>query len=735
MFRSGNVLQRSRSRFDLTVGGRTFRVFVSSTFSDLKVERNALARWVFPRLRALCEARGYKFQAVDLRWGVREEAALDQQTVRICLEEVARCRRLSPRPNFIALLGDRYGWCPPPSMIPAGELEALRPLLSGANTALVDKWYQRDDNAVPTEYVLQPRRGAFEEYATWKPVERQLREALVGAAERARLAESAKRNYRASATELEIIRGALDVPDAREHVFAFLRSIENLDDVKAALPADLARELVDTAHDTTWDADAWNAQGRLKTSLADRLGSANVWTYEVRWTNGALDLSGVVSQLPANAAPPEADARLPDTHSLCEAVWHRLSRVIAKEMDALDRESHDPLAVEQRAHAEFAEERRRVFVGRQEPLGRIAEYLKRGPARPLVVHGPSGSGKSALMARAIADARIAHPQAVIVDRFIGAALGASEARSLLESLSRELTRSFGGDETSIPITYEKLVNAFPDRLALAQPQRPVIVLLDALDQLSETHEGRRLVWLPRELPPNVRIVVSTLPDEKYQCFPELRATAQPEDLVPISPMSPAEGEKILDAWLSVSARAVTVLQRDALLRRFRETGLPLYFKLAFEEARRWHSYDGDAPAAALPGNTAGMIKALYRRLSDDSQHGATVVGRVLAYLAAGRHGLSDQEILHLLWRDTDVREDFERRKRHEVPEENPGLPPVIWSRLYFDLEPYLGRRDDFGVHLLTLNHRQLSEVALTEDLHSSAADIHRRLADYFATWA
>ena len=91
--------------------GRTFRVFVSSTFADLKEERNALARLVYPRLWALCEARGYKFQAVDLRWGVREEAGLDQQTVRICLDEIARCQKLSPKPNFIVLLGDRYGWC------------------------------------------------------------------------------------------------------------------------------------------------------------------------------------------------------------------------------------------------------------------------------------------------------------------------------------------------------------------------------------------------------------------------------------------------------------------------------------------------------------------------------------------------------------------------------------------------------------------------------------------------
>lgn len=33
---------------------RTFRIFVSSTFSGLKEERNALQKYVFPRARGLC---------------------------------------------------------------------------------------------------------------------------------------------------------------------------------------------------------------------------------------------------------------------------------------------------------------------------------------------------------------------------------------------------------------------------------------------------------------------------------------------------------------------------------------------------------------------------------------------------------------------------------------------------------------------------------------------------------
>jgi hypothetical protein len=60
---------------------RTFRIFVSSTFSDLKAERNALQEKVFPRLRDLAMAHGGRFQVIDLRWGVSDEASLDQQAM------------------------------------------------------------------------------------------------------------------------------------------------------------------------------------------------------------------------------------------------------------------------------------------------------------------------------------------------------------------------------------------------------------------------------------------------------------------------------------------------------------------------------------------------------------------------------------------------------------------------------------------------------------------------------
>ena len=50
---------------------QVIRVFVSSTFSDLVAERNALAADVWPVLEEYCRQRGFTLQAIDLRWGVQ----------------------------------------------------------------------------------------------------------------------------------------------------------------------------------------------------------------------------------------------------------------------------------------------------------------------------------------------------------------------------------------------------------------------------------------------------------------------------------------------------------------------------------------------------------------------------------------------------------------------------------------------------------------------------------------
>ncbi len=46
---------------------RLFRIFLSSTFSDFKIERNELYQRVFPIIKQRCSQLGYEFQVVDMR--------------------------------------------------------------------------------------------------------------------------------------------------------------------------------------------------------------------------------------------------------------------------------------------------------------------------------------------------------------------------------------------------------------------------------------------------------------------------------------------------------------------------------------------------------------------------------------------------------------------------------------------------------------------------------------------
>ena len=59
---------------------------------------------VYPRLKSYCQERGYDFQVVDMRWGVRDESTDDHMTTELCMRELRACQKLSTGPNFIVSL-------------------------------------------------------------------------------------------------------------------------------------------------------------------------------------------------------------------------------------------------------------------------------------------------------------------------------------------------------------------------------------------------------------------------------------------------------------------------------------------------------------------------------------------------------------------------------------------------------------------------------------------------------
>ncbi len=688
---------------------RTFRVFVSSTFSDLRGERGALAERVFPRLRGLCREHEARFHAVDLRWGVSEEASLDQRAMLICLEELHRCRRISPRPNFVVLLGDRYGWRPLPYAIPGNEFAEIEKRCPASYRALIAEWYRRDDNAVVSrggvaypEHVLRARTGEYEKDERWCMVERDLLTALIESTADMQLSTRARLKYGTSATEQEIEHGALAVADAREHVHCYHRRIANFDQLVSEASTSVAgRDFADFDGTGHLDDGARKNLLDLRSRLVDTLGN-QFHEYEARWSKGRVTQDHI--------------------DGLCEDVYRDLKSIIEAETERL--ESSGAVVREQALHEEFARDRTATFVGRVAILDRIRRYAADGTPHPLLLYGPAGSGKSSVMAAA---AREAPPQSTVIQRFVGTTPQSSDGGALLRGLWRQISEAYG-DQTTVPGDETELIGSFGQRLALARPDKPLILFIDALDQLPASDPAVPLSWLPGELPPHVRVVLSILSDAPPQQF---HARLPADAVVRLEPMAPAEGSELLDQWLAGAQRTLQPSQRRQVLDAFAANGLPLFLKVAFEEARRWQSFT-PPDQTVLVDSVPGVLGNLLERLEKD--HGPLLVERSIGLLGASRAGLAEDELLDVLSGETDVLAEF-RTRSAKSPDlgPHPRLPVIVWSRLFFDLEPYLSERAAEGTTVMSFYHGQLASAVGTRYLSRAGVRLarHGGLAAYF----
>ena len=684
----------------MPISTKIFRVFVSSTFSDLIAERDALQSKVYQRLAALCKAHGASFQAVDLRWGVSEQAAEDQRTMRICLGEIDRCRELTPYPNFILLMGDRYGWQPIPELIPANEFEKIRTHLSQQRSQteelqLLERWYVRDDNALPPVYELQSRKERRITYTQWLSIEKNLGLLLRQASKALDFSQTQLRRYQASATEQEIAhRGLLNNNCDDDSAFFFFREIEGLPD------DDRARQFRDIDSRGEIDTAAQASLARLKADLRNNF-PANTFTYRTCWEDTG----------PSNK----------HLDKLCNDVYRQLASAILNAHSGEEDETQ--LDAELRAHALFAKQRSRIFVGRKDTLEGIDRYLGVPAKYPLVIHGPSGSGKSTVISRALQSTgacQLADP----IYRFIGTVAGSSNIRLLLASLCSQLRRRCKNFDDP-PNEYSDLVRDFWDQLCACAAISPVLIIIDALDQLHELYDAHGLAWLPFELPENVHFIVSCLPGD---CLNRLQAKLPPSQLLGLDSMAAEDADELLDLWLGEAGRRLQSEQRQTVIGAFRDNGLPLYLRLLFEQARTWRSnFKPIKPAADIPG----LIRETFAVLSAAGRHGRVLVERSLAYIAAGRAGLSHEEVIDVLSRDHQVMADFRRRSPLSPPTDR--LPVIIWSRLYLDLAPYLTESLADGAQILDFFHRQLREVVERDYLcPGKREESHRALSEYFA---
>jgi len=494
------------------------RVFVSSTFRDMQAEREHLVKHIFPEIRARCRERGLAFTEIDLRWGITEEEARRGDVVRICLDEIDRCR-----PFFIGILGDRYGWIP--DLSDPDRLRELEERMPGATDAI--------------------KRGP-------------------------------------SLLELEIRYGALGVSNAASYAhFYFHRPSKS---GSGANPS----------------ADEQDRLGALK----DEIRASGLPVRE--------DISG--------------------KEALGRAIADDLMRMIDELRPASAERSI--LEIERAAHEAFASTRRHSYFPNARNVRRIDEHVEDdGP--PLIVLGDSGAGKTSLLAHWTQRYREANPGSFCVTHYVGATETAGDIEIVTRVMAEIKERYALAEE--LPAQPDEVLSDFPQWLGRVQGER-LVLAIDALDQL----EGgaRALRWLPAYVPPNVRLIVSTLKGPVLETLRE----REWEELT-VQPLDADAREAVIESYLGTYRKQLTSKQ----LRRIAEDNQcsnPLFLRTLLEELRVFGRFEQlDARIAHLLA--AIDLDDLFQRVLEriETDYGADLVRTALLDIWASRRGLSESELL------------------------------------------------------------------------------------------
>ena len=550
-----------------------------------------------------------------------------------------------------------------------------------------------------------------------------------------------------SATHLEIVNGLLEFPDAEKHVFDFSRDIVGLPQSEPSLTA---RLFTDYLPDGNPDLEAAALCLQMRADIKAVLSESQIHTFPSCW-QGTED----------------SPISLDHLDQFCLDVEESLKRVISGQLDELVTKK-DTLTVELEGQAAFIVETGTILFGRDRDLARIVNHahqlIAKGKTQPLIVHGIAGNGKSALMAKAVmaltdafksplkkgdsggfaADGLSKSPpaplcqrgeddgKAVVLYRFIGATPRSWVSETFLEDLVRHMAREYGQPEPEMPEGgIRKIAELFKEHLALASQEKPLILLIDALDQFDSTRPILLADLFPRELPDHVCLILSILDGTGKE---RLVGHYPKAALLEVKPLGPKACAAILDNLLEkgddfTPQRTITARQKKALLTHTSAIGSPLYVTLLAPTARRLRSLDN---VPELPDNIEGLTEFVINDIA--RRHGyRTLTRTALQYLKLARFGLSEKELQKVLWADPEVQVEFDRLNKWKEHELN-AMPPIIWSRLYAELDPYINEYWMDGQLLHRYFHRVFGEVA-GKMYEERRRLMHGRLADYFGQQA
>lgn len=315
-------------------------------------------------------------------------------------------------------------------------------------------------------------------------------------------------------------------------------------------------------------------------------------------------------------------------------------------------------------------------------------------------------------------------------RFLGTTPQCMNIYDVLFSVLGQLSDSY--DMIMSPVNYrnmKKLVEFTPRylRQIATTAKEPIIVLLDSVDQLAPYNNAYSMEWLPTLLPTNLKLIISTLPEEHGILDNLKKILPDKECYVEVPLLSQTTGKLIAETYLKLKKRSLTPKQTDLLLSVFRESPSALFLKLLLDEARKWNSYTPVGELELAP-TVKEAINKLFSNL--ETKFGITLVSHALGYITIGYSGLTEFEIEDVLSCDDEVL--IEVYRYHDPPV--PGIvriPPLLWARIRHDIREYLVEKLSQGKSTLYWYHRQFIETARQRYTQNGEEKLHRNLVDIY----
>lgn len=668
---------------------KLFRLFVSSTFSDFKKERETLQSKVFPAIKEYASQYEYTFQPIDLRWGISSEAQLSNKTAEICLNEVRECKK-HIEPNFLVMLGDKYGWEPLPITIESDEFRILLSVLNVEEQAELSKWYIEDENELPKSYFLVDRNNQSLSDDSWGVHESRIRGLLQKAAKNADLEKDEISKYFRSITEAEIIEGVISYgpitefqnklinskltteKDDYQNIFGFFRDIDTCNNKELRADEDYFENY----------ERAQEVKNKLKNALA-------------------LENTLVASTRMVQRGSLECD--------YLDNFEQRVINFLKSKIDAHYQKEQikqiTPIELEVAEHTKYQNLKLKNYVDIPATQYHLKRYIDENNPQPLVMFGESGTGKSTAMAKATQAIKLTSEKRVVF-RFVGATANANNTRSILTSILEEL-------DIVIPdrlIDFAEFCSFVHDEITKIKDD--TVIFIDAVDQLQNSDA---FIWLPKSLPANIKIILSALSDSNYASdsvyltFLKKRTT----NLHEISEFN--EPVTVLKRLLLSQSRTLQPEQESYFKKNFRLSHLPLCLNVAAQEVKSWKSTvrtEDDLNSllsdTLCKASARDMISSYLSSLSVSLHHDKWFVSKVLGYIYSAQNGLSERELLELISTDhkfieTMAPDTWHRNVTHE-------LPLIHWSRLFKEIEPFLKIVLEDNEVLMSFSHREFNSA-------------------------